>query len=428
MTEISILKPIEGLFGRLLHFPAREISEKAKLLWLVKLRWVAIAVLAVVYVLSSLFGALARSTAPIYLGVSGVLVVFNLVSQIVIARSKRNIGPVHICFQLAFDLFVLAALLALSGGFANPFVSLFLLNASLGGILIPGRLSWPFLFLIHTLLGALQFQVVVTVPDSVDNALIATFIVFHFLVLGFWLVMRSLGAYFERESERQGQALVALERQDRLRSIGALAAGFSHEFASPLNVVKIRLERLKRQFGESEDVAEALDAVSTCQNVLRQMNASQMDARDFRSRKVVAGELLADIVESWKEDKTQVRLFLDIEDGIEAELPPVHFAQVVINLLDNAYEANPSGLITLTFRKSAGEFRLSIEDEGLGFDPNVLRHIGEPFVTTKTNGTGLGLYISELFAQSLAGRMEIQNRAGRGAVVTMAWPAKEGGA
>lgn len=435
-VEVPILKPTEGFTGRILDqaqsaarlfgFPTRDgVSEKAKLLWLVKLRWVAITLFFALCGPALIHGSLTRSTVPAYMGTLGVLIVFNLISQLIFAESKRPIGPVIICFQLAFDLVALSVLLAVSGGFSNPFVIMFLLNASLGAILIPGRLSWPFLLLTHTLLGTLQFQMVLSNRGNIDASLIATFIVYHLMVLGFWLVMRSLGSYLEKQNERQSQAQIALEKQDRLRSIGALAAGFSHEFASPLNVAKIRLERLKRQLGESEDADEALTAILVCQNVIQQMNSSQMDSRDFQFKNLIVSDLLRDVIESWEEDKEGVQLVLAIQDGIETSLLPVNFSQVVINLLDNAYEANPKGAILVRLQKLEDEICLSFEDEGPGFHASVLRQRGEPFVTTKKNGTGLGLYVSELFAQSLAGHLEVKNKASHGAVVSMCWPIKE---
>lgn len=435
-VEVSIFKPDNGFTGRFLNqaqgaarffrFPLREGgSEKAKLLWLIKLRWVAIALFLSLCGPALISGTLTRQTVPIYLGILAILIVFNLLSQLVIAESKRPIGPVVICFQLGFDLIVLSGLLAVSGGFTNPFVILFLLNASLGGILIPRRLSWPFLILTHTLLCTLQIQVVLANQGRADSGFIATFIVYHLLVLGFWLVMRSLGSYLEKQSERQNQSQIALEKQDRLRSIGALAAGFSHEFASPLNVAKIRLERLKRQLGESEDVAEALNAILVCEKVIHQMNSSQMDSRDFQFKSIVVSDLLRDVIESWKEDKETALLSLNIQSQIESSLPPVNFSQAVINLLDNAYEANPSGLIQVALRKFEDEVCLSFNDEGPGFHASVLRQRGEPFVTTKKNGTGLGLYVSELFAQSLAGQLDLENKKDKGAIVSIRWPVKE---
>lgn len=434
--EVPITKPTyslaEKLFNRvhistgLFGFPAkRGDSEKMKLLWLVKLRWVAITLFFFLCGPALIYGSLVRSTVPIYMGGLGVLVVFNLISQLLIAEYKQPVGPVVICFQLAFDLLALSALLFVSGGFSNPFVILFFLNASLGAILIPGRLSWPFLLLTHTLLGALQFQMVLSNDGNIDSNLLATFSVYHLMVLGFWFVMRSLGTYLERQNERQNQAQIALEKQDRLRSIGALTAGFSHEFASPLNVAKIRLERLKRHLGASEDANEAINAILVCQNILQQMNSSQMDSRDFHFKNVVVSDLLRDVIKSWEKDKETVQLTLNIESNIASLLPPVNFSQVVINLLDNAYEANPQGAMEVSLRKLENEICISFKDQGHGFHSSVISKRGEPFVTTKKDGTGLGLYVSELFVQSLAGRLEFTNRNPKGAMVSMYWPIRE---
>jgi two-component system, sensor histidine kinase RegB len=420
----SLLNAIQET-ARLFSFPSREgVSEKAKLLWLIKLRWIATTLFLFLAIPGIIFGNLNRTTMANYIGILGVLIIFNLLSQLVIAESKRKIGPLVICFQLAFDLIVLSGLLVISGGFVSPFISLFFLNASLGGILISGRLSWPFLLLTHTLLGVLQFRFVIDQQHDINKDIISTFTIYHVLVLGFWLVMRSLGSYLEKQSQRQSQSQIALEKQDRLRSIGALAAGFSHEFASPLNVAKIRLERLKRQNSESEDVTEALKAIVICENVIHQMNSSQLDSRDFQFKTIVLSDLLHDVIDSWKEDKPTAQLSLNIQKQIEASVPPINFSQVVMNLLDNAFEANPKGLIRVELLKSKNKICFSVEDDGPGFHASVLRQKGEPFVTTKKNGTGLGLYVSELFAQSLAGHLKLNNRLEKGAIVSMSWPTK----
>ncbi|NJL24497.1 MAG: hypothetical protein HC902_04570 [Calothrix sp. SM1_5_4] len=69
--------------------------------------------------------------------------------------------------------------------------------------------------------------------------------------------------------------------------------------------------------------------------------------------------------------------------------------------------------------------RLSVSDSGPGIPDGVLRRQGEPFVTTKPHGTGLGLYVSELFAHSLGGRLELHNPNSGGASVTLFWPRRE---
>lgn len=415
--NLNIVNPFFYFF----RFPTNSPDgELAKLLWLVHLRWVAISLFFVLSAPALMTGLLTRETVPMFLGVLGILIVFNLVTQMTITDQKRSIGPLLICFQMAFDLAMLTVLLSLTGGFSNPFVLLILINAMLGGFLISSRLSWPFLMLSHISLGFLQFRFVLEQPASVEPRLLATFGVYHVMVLSCWIVARLLGSHLERQFERETQARMLLEKQDRLRAIGALAAGFSHEFASPLNSAKIRLERILRK-EQTEDALEALAAVQTCEAVVHQMNSSQLDRRDFQFKTVVVKDLLSDVVETWREDHPDIKIHTILEDSSETSLPPINFAQVILNLLDNAVEAAPLKDISVTLQSSETEFRIQILDQGPGIPESVIRRLGEPFVTTKPNGTGLGLYVSQLFCQSLGGALNIGNL-DRGASITLVWP------
>lgn len=424
-----ILTPLQEA-AEFFYFPSREhASEKAKLLWLVKLRWVAITLFFLLCGPALATGGLSLKAVSSYLGVLALLLIFNLLSQLVIAETRRSVGPVVICFQLSFDLIALTALLATSGGYTNPFVALFFLNISLGGILISGRLAWPFLLLAHVLLGFLQFEYLLTSESLIQQKTMVEFLVHHLLAVGFWLVMRALGAYLERQNRRRNQTQIGLEKRDRLRALGALAAGFSHEFASPLNVAKIRIERLKRRFA-SEDLDEALRAVNMCESVIYQMNSSQIDSRNLDFKTIVVAHLLRDVLEAWLEGKRLLGEPVDIEtffdEDIKLSIPPINFAQVVVNLLDNAFEARPSGRIRVVLAASIDEVRVSVQDEGPGFCVSVLERLGEPFLTTKKDGSGLGLYVSDLFAQSLDGRLEVENLVPLGTRVSFVWPMKEG--
>lgn len=400
--------------------------EATKLLWLIRLRWLAVILFFVLTVPALASGLLLRERVLAYLGTIGLLLTFNLATQFLLAKNRIPVSSLLVCFQLAFDLVILTVLLALTGGVNNPFISLFFLNAGLGGLLVTHRLSGPFVLLTHTLLALLQFQLLpITgagefLPSGAN--VLATFSAQHLLVFSFWLVMRSFGAHLERQFERQTRAQMLLEKQDRLRAVGALAAGFSHEFASPLNAAKIRLERIARQ-NPSEDIVEALDAVHACENVVRQMNSSQLDQRDFRFKEVIVKNLLEDIVETWRNENPEVKVSLSLEDDSPGLIPPINFAQVILNLLDNARQADPQGEIEVTLSGSRTQFSLKIKDQGPGFHESVIGRLGEPFVTTKIDGTGLGLYVSQIFCQSLGGSLSIENK--NGASVHLQWPKSE---
>lgn len=413
------------------RFPAlRTDTELGKLAWLVRLRWLAITLLFSLAAPGLMVGVLDRSSLPVFIGALGFLLLFNLLTKLIFVNPKKQVGPLFICLQLSLDLIVLTSLLWISGGFTNPFVTLFLLNASLGGILIHGRLGWPFIVLVHTFLIALQLNHIELHRLEVGGTFYALMAASHVLLFSFWLVMRSLGAYLERQHANESRVLVQIEKQDRLRAVGALAAGFSHEFASPLNTVKLRLDRLLRKLEEAkiseadlENVHEAIDAIKSCEHVIHQMNSSQLDARDYHLKPVKISELLKDIIESWQEEHPEALLKTEIATGISGLLPPVNFAQVVLNLLDNAYQSAPNKEFHVYFEFNNEAFQFVVSDKGSGFSPLILERQGEPFITTKPHGTGLGLYVSELFAQSLGGKLILENKSSGGAQVMLAWPA-----
>ncbi|RYZ82564.1 MAG: hypothetical protein EOP06_21465, partial [Proteobacteria bacterium] len=327
-THLSTARNLT-IFARVLEifsFPrAQGNTEYSKLLWVIRLRWLAIFFFSVLSGPALALGWLNSDSVPKFLGVIGILLIFNLLSQFYWSNRKRQVEPVTICFQLAIDLFVLASLLYLSGGFANPLIVLFFLNASIGGILIPGRLSWPFLLMSHTLLAALQFHYFITFQITDESAFVSQVVAFHFMLFAFWVIMRSLGAYLERQRTRETELRILSEKQDRLRSLGALAAGFSHEFASPLNAAKLRIERILR-LNPSEDAKEALRAISDCEFVVHQMNSSQLDSRNFVPKKVRLGELTNDIVDSWRDEHPDVQIDLNFDEINSAYLPPLNFA------------------------------------------------------------------------------------------------------
>ncbi|OYZ18054.1 MAG: hypothetical protein B7Y39_14225 [Bdellovibrio sp. 28-41-41] len=409
-------------------------TENAKLNWLVRLRWGAIGLFFCMAGPGYIFGALNRTTIMIFIGIIGILFIFNLLTYLIFVESKTPVGPLFIGFQLAFDLAVLTGLLLVSGSFGNPFVALFLLNAGLGGVLIRGRNSWPFVVLCHALLIALQIEFAKNNIELGTQTFWIFVFVSHILVFSVWLVMRSLGTYLEGHFENLSQSRIQSEKQNRLRAIGALAAGFSHEFASPLNAAKLRLDRLERAFKKieqtkawsdcaNENLSEAKESIRSCESVIHSMNASQLDVRDHNLKPVNMKEFIQDVSNSWLEEHLNANLRIENEIVSELLVSPINLAQVILNLLDNAFEANSEGEIVLLLKENLQTIELSVEDNGPGFSDRVLSRRGEPFVTTKTNGTGLGLYVSEIFAQSLGGHLSIVNKShSRGAIVTLCWP------
>jgi two-component system sensor histidine kinase RegB len=408
-------------------------TENAKLSWLVRLRWGAIGLFFCMAGPAYLVGALNRTTFVIFIGITAFLFLFNLLTHLIFVESKIPVQPLFIAFQMAFDLTSLTTLLLISGSFGNPFVALFLLNAGLGGVLIRGGNSWPFVVLLHAFLIILQIEFAKNNLDLSYQTFWILVFVSHILVFSVWLVMRSLGTYLEEYFESLSRIRIQNEKQDRLRAIGALAAGFSHEFASPFYAAKLRLDWLERAVDKmdlnpywlgsvKENLAEAKDSIKACESVIHSMNASQLDVRDHSLKPVNLKNFIQDVMDSWHEEHPSARVTVDNQIAGSLLVSPINLAQVILNLLDNAFEANPKGEIKFLLREVSSNIELSVEEEGAGFRDHILTRIGEPFVTTKQNGTRLCIYVSEIFVQSLNGNMFITNKPhSSGAIVTLSW-------
>ena len=103
-------------------------------------------------------------------------------------------------------------------------------------------------------------------------------------------------------------------------------------------------------------------------------------------------------------------------------LDPESLKQVFLNLVLNGLEASPAGSrVRVSLERDAGRVVVTIEDSGPGIPAQVLTRLGEPFVTTKAQGTGLGLFIAQRLVHSSDGTLEARNVSGGGARVTLSW-------
>lgn len=398
---------------------------EAKLLWVVRLRWLALSLFTVSIVPNYSLGFLNRATMPIYIGIISMLFVLNLISSLKLISPQAKVPSMTLNIHLGIDVLVLTLLLYFVKGYNNPLFYLYLLNSSIAGALIGyKRESYSLLLLIHSCVLFIQVHFLSNNGSIIDKITVFQFIFFHILVLTFWLVMSTLGKYIKNQNQLRYKKLMNQEKQDRLRALGALSAGFSHEFASPLNTLQIRLDRLQREIkSHNDNLYEALAAVEACKLVIHQMNSSQLDSRACKSKIVKMDEFLNDIIDSWSEENYKAKIIRRIDCNDSLKLATLNFSQVIFNLLDNAAQSEASSVIKFRFYKLKNSYYvLEVEDDGAGFSKEILERIGEPFVTTKKNGTGLGMYLTQLLAQSLGGNLEIANLQSKGCVVKIKWP------
>jgi signal transduction histidine kinase len=232
-------------------------------------------------------------------------------------------------------------------------------------------------------------------------------------------------------SQRQLEARVA--HQDRLASIGQLAAGVAHEVGNPLSAILMVAQNLLRESAPDDVpgrlsliVSEALRIDGIVKTLLTFSRTGR--ARERRTTLVSLGRVVASAVTlsrlaRRRDFAVEVPADGPWVEGVESEL-----VQVLVNLLNNAVDATP---LDRGIRVWAGALDgwsvLAVEDQGAGMTDEVRRHLFEPFFTTKDpgGGTGLGMSIVESLVQAHGGRILVDSAPGQGTRISLRFPGVE---
>ncbi len=357
----------------------------------------------------------------------------NLVACLDFRRGSSR-PDVRLLFWLLVDWVQFLILLSLTQGIQNPFYPFIYVHAVLGCVLLPARLGWVFLALLGMGVYLLNPVVYVFNADRTFvrmSALVAWGIQFFVLAavggMAGWTA-RSLLNWRERAQHLQRRA----HGLQRIHLLGALGAGVAHEFATPMNTAQLRLNRLRRQLGENEDLLSALQALAVCEARLRSLAALPRQADLDGLEPVILKPFLDQLLAAWQQRFPDVICRLENE-GFEPQtslrLPELVLRQALGNLLDNAAQAMQARgelILRVALKSNSDEdqasLQLEVEDRGPGVPDAVKRHLGEPFTTTRAEGTGLGLYTVYLLAEALGGSLKLSDAEPCGAKVSICLP------
>lgn len=237
-------------------------------------------------------------------------------------------------------------------------------------------------------------------------------------------------AAFIRDISERVQLQERLLERERLAMVGTTAAKLVHEIGNPLNSMSVALQLLRRRLGQSareEPVGSAFQSLT--EQITRLANLLQEFRSLSRRHKPKLQPLdlraLVDDVLAAEAPMCAERNII-VERAFAPDLPMIHadqdkLQQALLNLCKNAMEAMPSGG-TLTVR--AGNFGsqvfLEVADTGVGIPYGV--NILEPFVTTKAEGTGLGLPIVRQIVSAHGGTLNYTSKPGSGTTFTVFLP------
>lgn len=230
--------------------------------------------------------------------------------------------------------------------------------------------------------------------------------------------------------EKRLEALV--RHQEKMASLGVLAAGIAHDIGNPLASILSELELLEDE-DDLDRVRESLEVLRSHVDRIARTLREMVDfarRRDDRGGCVDVGAAIRDALRLLRHDARtrDVSIVEDVADGLPAvSLPEDHLVLVLVNLVLNALDAI-EGAGTVAIEASvteSGGVRIRVRDDGCGMDPEVSARAAEPLFTTRAGrgGTGLGLTVSLSTIQEAGGTMAIESAPGCGTEVTIELPA-----
>ena len=356
---------------------------------------------------------------------------------------QRPVSATEYSLQLMADVLFLSFLVYFSGGPTNPFISLYIVFITISAAVLPRSATWLLAMITVVAYSYLLFfhqPIALMTGQGMDHGAHGSASqaggLFNLHVLGMWLtflVSTGLIAFFvshmaqaiRTQDARLAEQRERLMQDEQLLAVATQAAGTAHELGTPLSTIAVVVNELRNTSQRNPELIEDLvlleEQVALCKSALQKMvtEAEQeptqvSDAVDFFNQALAHWQLIR------PDSVFTIDLQLPHGTSINSGLA---LKQTVISLLNNAADASPSPEpIEISVAKTAGDVVLQIRDYGAGFSPDVLGNFGQPFISTKPGGMGLGLYLANATARRYNGRLELTNMPDGGALTELLLP------
>ena len=227
-----------------------------------------------------------------------------------------------------------------------------------------------------------------------------------------------------------------LQRTHRLEAWAEMARQVAHEIKNPLTPIQLNAEHLRRVHADrgkplSPVLEECVETILTQVRLLRQISSefsSFASSPTARPARVEVPPLVHEAVDPYRvglSDRIRFEVY------VAPNLPPVYVDRTLIarsltNIVENALHAMPGdGSLSVVARAVDSTVQIRVSDTGVGMDPEALERAFEPYFSTKTTGTGLGLPIAKRNIELSGGTIAVMSERDRGTTVELTLPAAQ---
>lgn len=245
---------------------------------------------------------------------------------------------------------------------------------------------------------------------------------------GTWVVGKR-----EREREEAERKLAAGEEERRhWQTIGQMAATVAHEVRNPLNSLTMAAQRLEREFEVApEHQADYQELTGLLRSQTDRVNRVVTEFLDLgrpltlKFDRLPAFDAMQEAVLplTLKAQREKKRLELDNRCDRSVVIDRQRFGQILANLVTNALDAvDDDGLVEVVSHCDSLGLHVTVTDDGPGMDAETLQRVQTAFVTTKAQGTGLGLPLARRYAEAHGGSLTLSSESGAGSKATLFLP------
>jgi len=429
-TEANPLPPL----GEAVNLAPERAARSNNLLQLIEMRWLAVAG-QLLTVLFASFGLGVELPIVPMISLLALLAMFNVASWL---RYLLNlpVGDLELLIALLVDVTVLTGQLYYSGGSANPFIYLYLLQVVLGTILLRSHYVWAVVAVTSACFMLLtQWHQPLALPDAqqhtASNYYVAGLLL-CFLINASMLVIfiSRISLNLRRRDARLADMRQRAAEEEHIVRMGLLASGAAHELGTPLATLSVILGDWARMapFAAEPELREEIEQmqvqVTRCKSIVTGILQSAGETRGDAPEETTLHAFLDDLIQAWKH--TRPAALIVFKRNALPDFPIISdtaLKQMIDNVLDNALEAAPKALIEVDAQEVDELLLISVKDKGPGFSPQMLAHLGKPYESSKGRlGGGLGLFLSVNVARKLGGKLEAFNRPEGGAELRITLP------
>nr|WP_298372525.1 ATP-binding protein [uncultured Halomonas sp.] len=368
--------------------------------------------------------------------VISVIIAMGLINIITWWRLSRPraVTNTEYLLQLLVEVAGLAMLFYFTGGATNPVISYYLVPVTIAAATLPWLYAW---IVASAAMACYTFLMLFydRVPEM-SHGLMSPDISLH--VLGMWLnfgLSAGLVTFFiykmalalRRRDMALSRTRETVLRNEQVLAVATQAAGTAHELGTPLSTMAVLLSEMRHDAKGDPALEEDIDLlrqqVDTCKSRLQHL-VENADRRRLAEPEVrPAEEWLRYLIQRWlvlRPDVTHRIESLGKRGSPELAVDTT-LEQALMNLLNNAADANPNDiLISLDWNHE--EVIIDIRDHGPGVTMAIADQLGDTFVSTKSKGMGIGLFLTHATINRFGGGVSLYNHEEGGTLTEVKLP------